>query len=121
MTFNPLDFLTLAQTTVSDKEAEIRTAISRAYYGLFLKARDHLSAAGYLVPSGSGDDHGAVIFALRSHRRVLAGDRFHRLRDLRTIADYDTSASVQAAHLERTLNLARDIQRLLAPDWGITT
>jgi len=87
---------------------------------MFLKARDDLSVKGLVFLRASGDDHSSVISALRSHGRMMAGNQLNRLRELRGLADYDTATDVDSIRLDSALNLAQDVRRMLAPDWGLT-
>jgi hypothetical protein len=52
---------------------------------------------------------------------MMAGNQLNRLRELRGLADYDTATDVDSIRLDSALNLARDVRRMLAPDWGLTT
>jgi len=83
--FDPLEFLTVAGALAAQSgEAEIRTAVGRVYYALFLLARERLGGA----PSGSV--HQQVIGSLRARSgyRIVA-DELDRLRRLRVVADYE--------------------------------
>lgn len=82
--FNPDGFFTVARQLTSDSvgEANLRTAVGRAYYSVFLVARNRL---------GVGDKtnvHAKVIARLKAVDRT-AGDQLDRLRDLRELADYE--------------------------------
>jgi len=118
--FDPLAFLDVAHSLASDGEAEMRTCVGRAYYGLFLRARDGLEAAGLMRPLGDGRDHGAVIVTLRRNKRGTAGNKLDKLRELRAKADYSTSTPVGQRDVSQALQLADDIKTSLAPDWQIT-
>ncbi len=82
---DPLTFLTLAQELArrDQKEATLRTAVNRAYYALFLIARDKTGV------KGTRNIHMRVIQAVRRRRGYRStGDQLDALRRLRTIADY---------------------------------
>jgi len=83
-TFDPMDFLSLARTLGSGNadEAQLRTAVGRAYYALFLVARDRLGV------TTTQQVHGTVIQALTRRRKRL-GDQMFALFRLRQIADYE--------------------------------
>lgn len=117
--FDPLAFLDVAQRLASDGEAEMRTCVGRAYYALFLRARDGLEAAGLMKPFCDGRDHREVIITLRRNKRGTPGNKLDRLRELRAKADYSTSTAVADRDVSEALRLADDIKRALAPDWGI--
>jgi hypothetical protein len=83
--FDPEDFLRVADSlgTPGSQEAELRTAVGRTYYALFLLAR-----AKARVHSGN-QIHQLVIAELKKlpgYRPV--GEQLDRLRRLRVIADY---------------------------------
>ena len=83
--FDPLEFLALARTLtdLGDNEANLRTAVGRAYYAVFLVARQRTG-----VSTASGTAHGDVVRALRARDRALA-DQLGRPRRLRNVADYE--------------------------------
>ena len=83
--FDPRRFIALARAlggAVPSDEAQLRTAIGRAYYTLFIIARDNLRIAG------EEGVHAQVIYQLRRQDRRI-GDQLDFLRHLRTIADYE--------------------------------
>ena len=83
---DPHRFLRLADELGdgSSDETRLRTAVGRAYYGLFLLAR---AKTGAYSPT---DSHRAVIDALKktSGMQAVAG-QLDRMRRLRTVADYE--------------------------------
>ena len=96
MSFNPQDFLALARTLVNNSssgEAELRSAVSRAYYAVHLEARERLIAAGQMVATKSGADHDIVVSRLRS-RGGSVGDQVDWLRVRRIRADYRLESPV---------------------------
>ena len=96
MPFDPQDFLYLAQKFTSAStanEAELRTAISRAYYAVHLRAREMLIAAGQMQSTNSGADHKIVISELRNRGGSL-GDQVDWLRVRRNRADYRLGSPV---------------------------
>ncbi len=110
MPFDPQDFLTLAQTTVGSataNEAELRTAISRAYYAVHLHARETLSAASHMQSTKSGADHGIVISKLRSRGGSL-GDQVDWLRVRRHRADYRLGSPV-ASQAQQIVTVAQNV------------
>jgi uncharacterized protein (UPF0332 family) len=85
MTFNPSEFLRVANELAlnTDDEASLRSAVSRAYYAVFLQARDCLGLHGHRRTI-----HGQVIGRLKSADRN-AGDQLDKLEVLRGEADYE--------------------------------
>lgn len=110
MTFDPEGFLNLAQDILASApvEAGFRTAVSRCYYAVHLRARENLKASGELTPTYSGFDHEQVIELLRS-RRGPEGDRVDRLRVLRNRADYRTDRSIVETDARHALSLANAV------------
>ena len=106
--FDPGDFLTLARSLASKPgatEAELRTAVSRAYYAVFLKARENLVRLGRMSPTQSGGDHGPVIATLRGHGGPH-GDQLDKLRRNRGQADYQLEPPIDAPFAKSVLSLA---------------
>lgn len=109
---DPADFLSLAiRLSVSQREADLRTAVSRAYYGAFHLARNLLLDCG--VPL-SGKD----LYRVEVHQKlrycfgesgndeaVLIGKKLGSLRDRRNEADYD----LDSATFGRPSNVALEI------------
>ena len=98
--FNPLGLLELAQRLNHGEEAELRTAISRAYYAMHLRHAQSLEASGKAVPSGA-EAHSFVWRTLRSWHYV-AGQRLSALFELRVRADYDMHAEMEQLTLDLT-------------------
>ena len=109
--FDPTGFLRIARTLVSRgdaDEAELRTAVGRAYYGVFLVARERLSNTGEISPNWTSDDHWAVITALRS-RGGPFGDQLHRLRRERNRDDYDLRSTRTQSASQQIMILAESV------------
>lgn len=91
MPFDPFSFyqlaLDLAQSDAS--EAQLRSAISRAYYAGHLLAREGLVRKGW-EPTGSGSDHGGVITAMRTRfsKFRTQAEKLNTVRRFREHADY---------------------------------
>lgn len=81
--FDPSLFLTLANELSASgaEERHFRTAVGRAYYTVFLIARDKLRV------TATQNVHTEVIVALRLRRQAWA-DQLDRLRRIRVAADY---------------------------------
>jgi len=81
MPFDPKEFFAVAQHVAeAATDATLRSAINRAYYSVFLVARDRLRV--------DGTSHGSVITATREAHRA-AGEQLGELFRLRVIADYN--------------------------------
>ena len=88
MPFDPREFLALGESLASREtnEAGFRNAVGRAYYAVFLIARDRLRV------TGRRNIHQRVIGELRRADRTAA-DQLARLRELRGLADYQTEVT----------------------------
>ncbi|MGH2615404.1 MAG: HEPN domain-containing protein [Thermomicrobiales bacterium] len=105
------EYLELAEKLVAwrgDPAAE-RSAISRAYYAAFHKAKTY-----FLVKGGrltfQGEDHGAVAdwFKDSVHRDLRKiGIDVERLRRLRRVADYDERFAHLSNEAQAAVTLAR--------------
>lgn len=111
--FNPDDFLSLAGNILKypkADEATVRTAISRAYYSVFLNARDHLFGADtrfltnkikkeinkkFQIISGNKRElgsHEIVSFTIKAKTgNITLSDQLNKLRRAKVNADYKTS------------------------------
>ena len=98
MSFDWTAYLRLAEILAAtpvpgcDSEASQRTAISRAYYGVVITARNALASRGGLPFSKTGKMHGEVADRLQngtnpSERQV--GFTINAMRRIRNRADYD--------------------------------
>jgi len=83
--FDPRLFTDIARNLAGQQppeEGRFRTAVGRAYYSLFLIARENLRIRV------REDVHSAVIRSLRAQNRRL-GDQLDQLRHYRVVADYE--------------------------------
>jgi uncharacterized protein (UPF0332 family) len=100
MSLNYEDYFYLAQelagkspTKTPSEEAKLRSAISRAYYAVFLKAREYLEYNTPLILPKDGTEHGFVreqFFALGSTdgKFIHISRSLKFLHELRKDADY---------------------------------
>ena len=107
MSFNWTTYLVLArelaghsaprrQRSAAYEQARLRSAISRAYYAAFCRARNHLRDNEGLSPPRSADVHQWVVNQfLNSPNQVHIGvaQDLNRLRRQRNIADYDDTVT----------------------------
>ncbi len=102
MTFDWAEYLNLAQelagraTTPSTREARMRSAVSRAYYAAFCKARNQLRDGGDREIPSTGEAHPYVWNKFQSRSEPLCrkiGQNGNRLRRKRRAADYDDAIS----------------------------
>lgn len=123
MMFNPDAFVDVSRS-LSGKgrnEAEYRTAIGRALYGIFLRAREELEARGTRVkvsdPGIAGAEHGKVRAAFKirgAFRHDGVSQRFGSLYDLRYKSDYDLDATVNRQDVLQALGYVEYIQEAFA-------
>lgn len=124
MSFNWSEYLTLAKeltsksTTSPIQEAHLRSAISRAYYAAFCKARNHLIYKdGDLIPTGVNvHKHVADKFeGSGDATRQIVGNLLHHLRSVRNLADYkDILYGNILGRTKAALTEAEEIIRLLS-------
>ncbi len=92
---NPRDFLDVAaEWATGAREAEWRSAVSRAYYAAFHVARQLLVQSGFAIPDGP-TGHAAVWLRLANagHPDIVAvGNGLNSLRGFRNQADYNLGA-----------------------------
>lgn len=93
---NSADFISLAiKLSNSQQEVELRTAVSRAYYGAFHAARELLEACGIAFPPKEllgADIHRKVRFCLANADTadaLLVAGKLDVMRQQRNLADYD--------------------------------
>jgi len=100
--FDPNAFIDVSRSlsTVGRSEAEYRTAVGRALYGVFLRAREELEARGGRVKVSDserrGEEHGNVRrgFKRGDFRHDGVAQRFGSLYALRYKSDYDLGTTV---------------------------
>ena len=125
MRFDWSEYLNLAQelaATNSDcsgnREAKLRSAISRAYYSTFCRARNYLrdieKDPTLFSKNGDINKHQYVAKAFTSHRTknknmVKIGENLSRLRDLRNKADYEDTMFNLPTQAKTALMLAQNI------------
>jgi len=109
--FDPREFYRLGRALGNrgTSEAEIRTAIGRVYYAVFIVARDRMRVRG------RGNVHDAVVNRVkRRHGYKSIGDQLASLRRLRNVADYqmlpdDTQNRNWPANWQRAQMIANKI------------
>jgi uncharacterized protein (UPF0332 family) len=127
VSFNWTDYLTLAENLVRDpsspgpKEASLRAAISRAYYGAFCSARSFAETKDNppLSRKGKASDHRLIIdhFAkFPDPDRKKISVNLDRLRSDRNKADYDDhlhqSNSLATISIQRAQEIIKSLQSL---------
>ncbi len=123
MSFDWADYLSLAQelsgnmVSQASQEAKLRSAISRAYYAAFCKARNHLrDKEGYLVTQ-EVEVHQDIRNEFKrsddkEHRQI--GQHLDRLRRDRNKVDYDDNVASLDKMTKQDLGLAEKIFILLS-------
>lgn len=109
-------FLELAdELSTGARQADWRTAISRAYYSVFHKARTLLRQGGFRVPDAERA-HAYLWLRLNNsgHPDVCeAGARLNRLRSMRNWADYDFDQPLDEATAIDQVGIAVKVIQLL--------
>lgn len=113
MSFDWSEYLNLARELAQamTDEAKMRSAISRAYYAAFIKARNFLQEREGLTIA-SENSHQYLINQFKNSSdpaRTKLGERLKRLRVYRNQADYDNSFPRLAEKVQESLTLARRI------------
>lgn len=107
--FHPTQFVQLAESLVAQQdEASLRSAVSRAYYGVFLEARERLQ-----LTSTSASVHAETQRLLKRRglpRLALALDS---LRKLRNLSDYQLNLRMDRKQARHAVQTARRIAREL--------
>ncbi len=96
-------------------EAKQRSAISRAYYGVFIPARNHLYMEHQPV-QGDKKTHKAVISEFKNsvdEIRQQIGKTLNRLRQWRNKADYDDEVARLGWRADSAVNLADETAKLI--------
>lgn len=101
----------LQRQSQGDDDAQLRTCISRAYYGAFLTARDHCQKS-----SQGRRGHAEIIeHYLKSdnEREQLIGSDLDTLKSLRVQADYRVDMACTTQDGNDAMRLAGKLLRLL--------
>jgi len=92
------DFLSFADRLQgSTDEAELRTAISRAYYAVHHSSKVFCTLRNMVHLTATGEDHREVIVALEKHKNPILSKTGRKLKSLfgwRIKADYSENLSV---------------------------
>ena len=122
MSFDWTEYLYLAQemsgqaTAPSTEEARLRSAVSRAYYAAFCRARNHLRDVEHHRIPADNLAHNYVPAQFKSSRSKVQreiGHSLNRLRVLRNQADYDDVVPSLPALTNSVLRVTRRIIFLL--------
>jgi hypothetical protein len=104
------------QTGFGDREALLRSALSRAYYGAFCYARNYARDWLGFQPRYEGEDHGRLRAHLKKRKRWRVSEKLERLRDWRNECDYqDELGFAPESALGTALGEASYIFSSLAP------
>jgi uncharacterized protein (UPF0332 family) len=113
MSFNWVDYIQLAYKLLNGKdEACYRSAISRAYYGVFCIARDKIGYQEYK----RSDVHSKVIDVYTSSNdedERLIGWFLNDLRKARNVADYKTNGKITRNNAKIMIDSAKSILDIL--------
>jgi hypothetical protein len=122
MPFDWKEYVELAQFlqqqagSAANKEAALRSALSRAYFGAFCYARNYARDWLGFQPRYDGDDHGRLREHLKRKRRRGVSDKLQRLREWRNDSDYqDQLTFVPDSILVPALREAREVISSLTP------
>lgn len=121
MSFDWLQYITMSERLLLRKpkgleEAYLRTAISRAYSGIFGKLKQDFETRGVSFPLNR-NIHQELIQKLKTSSdtsELRAGVKLDRLRRERNFADYDANAYFDQARARKAKILAGEINKWLA-------
>jgi len=106
--FSPNEFICLAEELAEDeREAWLRAAISRAYYGVFLIAREAMN-----VTTRDGRAHRETSERLKKHKMRM-GLKLSQLHGLRKKADYVLDVKVNQRMAADAMDAAWYLHRRL--------
>ena len=113
MSFNWSEYIDLADKLIEDnpREAEMRSATSRAYYGAFIQCRTYKSQTKH-----THDIHKTIIEKFKtsdSPNETALGNHLGTLRFHRNNADYDGFYTPKLPETRNHINMARRIINLL--------
>jgi uncharacterized protein (UPF0332 family) len=113
--FNWEDYLRLAKQLSQDStdEAALRSAVSRAYYAVFCKARNMVSRETGRNFTGTAEDHQEVwnTYRLKGGTPRTIGDWGVQLRNSRNLVDYDNEVKNLSSVVQKSIEKA---ERILA-------
>ena len=125
MKFDWSEYVSLAQALHRDPtrpgpvEACLRSAISRAYYGVFCMARNQMRDRGTFKPTHTGRDHSLLPEQLKASSNLAyrkIGLDLDRLRLNRAKADYDDVLANSSSLAEQSVRKAGElVARLKTP------
>lgn len=110
--FNPREFISVSRVLCVPglSEAQYRTAVSRALYGVFLQAREELDSRGEKIKATTReyapDEHAKVRQRFKiggNFRHDGVSQRLGGLYQLRYKSDYDLDVTVKQSHLLQAL------------------
>lgn len=114
------EFISVAtRLSASSREGDLRTAVSRAYYGAFHLARDFVLNCGVVVPTGP-EAHKSVRWCLANSGNIGLGECavwLESLRFARNKADYDlldnrfTRKADVLVHVQRAIDFSNAVQQ----------
>ena len=108
---DPKDFLELADELAHQqaREVDLRSAVSRAYYGAFNYLRSALAAQGVRFEGSTGDHQklSYYFFNCGDNDLSMLGSSLNNLRTARNQADYDLDSSFDRSFCDINLGMAR--------------
>lgn len=122
MVFDPQKFLDVAKELMRSDEKYLRTSIGRAYYSVFIPARDRASELRPdIVQSYTKEDvHGKVRLAFKeldnvypdAHCRAISG-KLRELSKVRGRADYNMNIVIKNRDASKSVTMAEDLIELI--------
>jgi hypothetical protein len=94
-------------------EANLRSAISRFYYGAFRFVRRRCEETASYTPTGSGSDHAALRRHLSRRNKFTLAERLEELQRWREQCDYDDEVPNLDILVEEAKEAAAQVYRLI--------
>ena len=116
MSFDWHEYITLAEKLVLEQnEANLRSAISRTYYGVFCISRNKKGYKNYTLKQGE-NIHWKVINEYKNSEKpneTLVGKYLDELRRDRNNADYKEDKNIHKGLAERAIFKAKQVLEML--------
>ena len=122
---SPIDFIKLSKELLdssSPNEAKLRTAIGRAYYGVYLNAaKNYATDKGFELSDGRVRSHQRFIQELKGNpdkNLQKLGNQLFQLKRAREEADYDIQKDVNKSKAAINYSLALRIEKNINSIFG---
>ena len=117
--FDPLTWLETFETVAADpSEANVRAAVNRAYYAMFLRSCIQLEHDKLFSRTGGASDHKSVSRTLGANKRAAAKTALDTLYRMREHADYHEEMVFGLEDIARARDEVAAIRKACEADWN---